>query len=104
TSTVNAPVLTAPDPAVTPSQPGGGAAGAGAQVVVPVSIGSVTVHVNGAGGGGAQVATPTGPVHRPDTTGGATGAGTVGTGAGAIAGGLVRDPQGTVGALVGGVV
>lgn len=84
TSTANAPVLAAPDPAVAPSAAGGGAAGAGAQVVVPVSIGSVTVHVNGAAGGQGHVTTPTAPVVRPETGGGASGAGVVGVDAGGI--------------------
>lgn len=103
-STVNAPVLAAPDPAVRTSQPGGGAAGAGAQVVVPVSIGSITVHVNGAAGGGAGVTTPTAPVARTEPGGGATGAGGTGVSAGSIATGIVKDPAGTVGQVVGGVV
>ena len=89
TSTANAPVLAAPEPGVATSPQGGGAAGAGAQVVVPVSIGSVTVHVHGAEGGGADAAAPTTPTVRTDTAGGATGDGTVGVSAGSIAPGPV---------------
>ncbi|KQR12014.1 hypothetical protein [Cellulomonas sp. Leaf334] len=100
TSTVNAPVLAAPETGVAASAQGGGAGGAGAQVVVPVSIGSVTVHVHGAAGGGADAAAPTTPVVRTETAGGATGDGSVGVAAGHVAG--PAPDQRSAGAIGGG--
>lgn len=98
TSTANAPVLAAPEPGAAPSAQGGGAAGAGAQVVVPVSIGSVTVHIHGAEGGGADAAAPTAPAVRTDTAGGVVGGGSVGPVAagpeGPIVGGAVGQAFG----------
>ncbi|PZR51572.1 hypothetical protein DNL40_15885 [Xylanimonas oleitrophica] len=111
-SAANGPLLSAPDTTVVPSQPGGGAGGGGAQVVVPVSIGSITVHTTGASGAGAEVTAPVvlpvvGAAPGPSlgAAGTATGAGgAVGSLAGTIAGGLLRDPVGTAGQVVGGVV